>query len=97
MVRIHVEPRRQEFLPQVRRKLAATVSGDGRWHTKASNPASKECMCHRCGRDVCQWDNFRPAHKVVHASQNVGKTLAGWKWSNKINVYMIILASGGGN
>ena len=76
------------MLPQVRFELAATVGGDGRWYTEASNPASEEVVCHGCGRDVCQWYYFRPARKAVHASQKVGKTLAGWKWSNKINVHM---------
>ena len=76
------------MLPQVRLELAATVSGDGRWHTEASDPASEEGVCHGCGCDVCQWYYFRPACKAVHASQKVGKTLTGWKWSDKINVYM---------
>ena len=41
------------------------VGGDGHWHTEVSNPASKEGLCHGCCRDVCQWDNFRPARKAV--------------------------------
>ena len=52
-----------ELLTQVRFDLAATVSGDGRWYTEASNPASEEGVCHGCGRDVRQWDDFRPACK----------------------------------
>ena len=83
MVRILVEPRRHELLPQVRLKLAATVGGDGRGHTEVSNPASNEGVCHGCCHDVCQWDNVRPACKAIHISQYVGKTLAGWKWSEK--------------
>ena len=68
-----------ELQPQVRFELAAMVSGDGCWYTEVSNPASEEGVCHGCGCDVCQWYYLRPARKAVHASQKVGKTLAGWK------------------
>ena len=88
MVHIRVEPRRHELLPQVRIELAPTVSGDGRWYTEVNDPASKEGVCHGCGRDVCQCYYFRPACKAVRASQKVGKTFAEWKWSDMINVHV---------
>ena len=50
MVRILVKPGRQKLLPQVRLKLAATVGGDGHWHTEVSNPAGKEGIYHGCCR-----------------------------------------------